>query len=252
MSSRKLQSSKEENNLNDLLFLPEKEDNTLKHYKQTLAINIHHFYIVDDIGAVDEFLDLINILKTSEQQDTIFIYLNTNGGVLSTAIQLISAMRQSAATIITCLEGEVCSAGTMIFLAGHKHIVNPNCTFMIHNYSGGIGGKGHEIVSHAAYRNEYIKTLMADVYQNFLSQEEINDVLAGKDIWLTSNQVIERLEHRNLLMDEENAKNFAEKLPELIGDTVKGKDVKCATSAKKAVKDVKKPLKAKPKKKLTK
>lgn len=247
MNKPKLQDSTQ--NIPDFLFMPEKEENSIKHYKQTLALNIHHFYIVDEIGEVVEFLDLINTLKTAEQQDTIFIYLNTEGGFLKTAIQLISAMRQSAATVITSLEGEVCSAGTMIFLAGHKQIVNPNCTFMIHNYSAGIGGKGHEIASHATFRGEYAKKLMNDVYANFLTAEEIEEVLEGRDIWMSSDQVIARLESKNSLLSTEiDTTNLAEKLPEFLSEMFNPKTDKVLDNKSKKMENAPKGKpKAKPK-----
>lgn len=229
----------EENFMPDLFF-PDKDEKLIKHYKQTIAVNIHHFYIIDEIGESDEYLDLINVLKTAEQQDTIFVYLNTPGGNLFTAIQIMSAIRNTAATVVTCLEGEVCSAGTMLFLCGHKQIVNPNCSFMIHNYSAGIGGKGHEIASHVAFRNEYSRKLMNDIYVNFLTTKEIEEVLDGKDIWLSSDQVIERLEKKDSLMSSDiNTTNIAEKIPEYLGELFKTEAAATKKTSKASIKDKK-------------
>lgn len=168
----------------------------VKHFKQVVPVSIHHYYLVEDIKEVDFYLDMINTIKTSEGHDTIFIYLNTNGGNLNTTIQIISAMRQSQATIITSLEGQVCSAGTLIFLAGHRHIVNKNCTFMIHNYSQWLGGKGNEIKVQAKYSEAYFKKLATDIYGNFLSEEEIKSVLEDRDIWMESDEVAERVKDK--------------------------------------------------------
>lgn len=178
---------------NNMFFPPMIDENMIKYYKQEIRVNLHHFYIVDEIGDVREFLDLINILKTAEEHDTIFIYLNTPGGNLYTAIQIISAMRQSHATVITCLEGEVASAGTLIFLAGHKYVVNPNCTFMIHNYSHWVGGKGNEVAIRVRYSEQYFHKLATDLYGRFLTAEELSDVLNGKDLWMDSEDVLRRL-----------------------------------------------------------
>jgi ATP-dependent protease ClpP protease subunit len=165
-------------------------------YKQTIPVNLYHFYIIGEIGDPTQFLDLINILKTAEEHDTIFIYLNTPGGSLQTTVQIISAMRQCSATVVTCLEGEVCSAGTLIFLAGTKHVVNPNCTFMIHNYSQWIGGKGNEVALRVKYSEQFFKKLALDLYKGFMSEEEIQSVIDGKDYWMDSDEVIRRLNAR--------------------------------------------------------
>jgi len=169
------------------------QEKKVRHYKQTIPVNIHHFYIVDDIKDVDYYLNMINVIRTAEQHDTIFIYLNTPGGNLYTTLQIMAAMASSNATIITSMEGQVCSAGTMIFLKGTKHLVNANSTFMIHNYSQFIGGKGNEIVSQVEFTKSFFQKLAEDVYGNFLTKEEILAVASGKDIWMDSDEVIKRL-----------------------------------------------------------
>lgn len=178
---------------NMMLFPPMPELDSIKYYKQMLQVSVHHFYIVDEIGEVPPFLDMINVLKTAEQHDTIFIYLNTPGGNLYTAIQIISAIRQSNATVVTCIEGMVASAGTLIFLAGNKHVVNPNCTFMIHNYSHGAWGKGNEVALRVKHSEHYFNKLAHDLYGEFLTEDEINDVINGKDFWMESEEVLKRL-----------------------------------------------------------
>lgn len=176
-----------------MLFPPIPELDSIKYYRQTLQVSVHHFYIIEEIAEAGAFLDMINVLKTAEGHDTIFIYLNTPGGNLYTAIQIISAIRQSNATVVTCIEGMVASAGTLIFLAGHKHVVNPNCTFMIHNYSHGVWGKGNEVALHVKHSEQYFRKLARDLYGRFLTEDEIEDVINGKDFWMESEEVLKRL-----------------------------------------------------------
>lgn len=182
---------------NMMLFPPMPELDSIKYFKQALQVSVHHFYMVDEIDEVGPYLEMINILKTAEQHDTIFIYLNTPGGNLYTAIQIISAMRQSNATVVTCIEGMVASAGTLIFLAGHKHVVNPNCTFMIHNYSHIARGKGNEVAIQVKHSEDYFAKLCRDFYSNFLTDEEIETVVNGKDYWMESEEVLARLGAEN-------------------------------------------------------
>lgn len=169
------------------------ENKSIKHYAQVIPVAIHHFYINNEINDIDPYLDMINTLKTAEEHDTVFIYLNTPGGNLDTTVQIISAIKQSQASVITALEGSVASAGTLIFLSGDKFMVNPNCTFMIHNYSQWTGGKGNEVVLHVEYQMSWFKKLANDIYKNFLSPAEITLMLEGKDFWMESEQVAARL-----------------------------------------------------------
>jgi ATP-dependent protease ClpP protease subunit len=169
------------------------ESQSIRYYKQTIPVSIHHFYITDEIGDIEKYLDMIHTLKVAEEHDTVFIYLNTPGGNLTTTIHIINAMRQSNATVITCIESEVCSAGTMIFLAGDRHVINDNCTFMIHNYSHGVIGKGHEVISKVKYTEKFFRKFAKDIYGNFLTQEELENVINGGDIWMDSEEVKSRL-----------------------------------------------------------
>jgi Protease subunit of ATP-dependent Clp proteases len=242
------------------------EFDSIKYYKQALQVSIHHFYIVDEIGEVPPFLDMINTLKTAEQHDTVFIYLNTPGGNLYTAIQIISAIRQSNATVVTCIEGMVASAGTLLFLAGHKHVVNPNCTFMIHNYSHGAWGKGNEVALRVKHSEHYFNKLAHDLYGKFLTEDEINDVINGKDFWMESEEVLKRLGGENSaasvndLMEAistgTSAQNEAEELSEeelldavlAAAKELMGANAEEAPAPAAAPKPKKKATKAKPKK----
>lgn len=193
----------DENEPNQALVLPI-EKKSIKYYKQIIPVNIHHFYIVDKLEDVDPYLDLINILKTAEPHDSIFIYINSPGGDLNTTIQIMSAIKQSDATVHTCIEGLCASAATLIFLSGHKFIVNPNSTFMIHNYSNGIFGKGNEMALQVKYQEEYFKQLAKDIYGSFLTESELKDMLDGKDLWFSSETVIKRLKTIEMKNNQKN------------------------------------------------
>lgn len=212
---------------NELLFFQAQDSQSIKCYKQTIPINIYHFYINDEIDDYKQYQDLINTLKTAEENDKIFIYLNSPGGRLNIAIQIVNAMRSSRATVITSMDGEVCSAATLIFLCGHEYTVNKNCSFMIHNYSGGIYGKGNEMASSLKHHQEYFENLANDIYGGFLSKEEIKDMLDGKDIWMGSDEVLERLhkmlEIRKKEMEEQEEEQKCLK-PQLSKKKIKKKD----------------------------
>ena len=139
---------------------------------------------------------MINTIKIAEPHDKVFIYLNTPGGCLSTTIQIISAMKQSQAEVTTIIEGQVCSAGTFIFLAGDSYIVNDNCSFMIHNYSHGILGKGAEVARQVKFTEEYFNHLAKNFYKDFLTEDEIAKVCDDSDLWMGSEEVVARLEAR--------------------------------------------------------
>lgn len=201
---------------NDFLLLQPQDSSAIRCFKQTIPLNIYHFYISDVIEDHAPFYELLNTLKTAEAHDRIIIYLNCPGGALYVAIQIVNAIQTSQATVITCLDGQVCSAATLIFLVGHEYIVNKHGSFMIHNYSEGVFGKGNEIISRVKHATDWFEKLTFDIYGNFLTKEEIQGVLQGKDLWLDSDEVLERLQKnipQNNEVDEETDDELEEIIP---------------------------------------
>lgn len=183
------------------------DNKKIQHFVQSTTINLHHFYIYGVIeDDISQYSDLLNILRTSSEHDTIIIYINSEGGVLRMALQIANAMLSCPARIITSLDGEACSAATLIFLAGQEYIINPNCSLMIHNYSGGVWGKGHEIQSYVGHRGSTVTKMMREFYNKILSEDELEDVVGGKDIWMDSEELTKRLE--KIAKVEEDAPEF--------------------------------------------
>lgn len=182
-------------NNNNMLPPLEFGDKKINHYVQNITSNVHHFYLYgmidDDISMYSE---LLNVLKTANENDTVVIYINSEGGVLRMALQIANAMLSTQARVVTSLDGEACSAATIIFLAGHEYIVNPNCTFMIHFYSGGAWGKGHELEARVNAMGAHTSKLMKAFYDKILSEQELADVVSGRDIYMDSEELLTRLE----------------------------------------------------------
>jgi hypothetical protein len=66
---------------------------------------------------------------------------------------------------------------------------------MFHNYSAGVFGKGGEMFDQLIFEREWSKNFMTEVYEGFLTTEEIQSMLNNRDIWMTSGEVIQRLEN---------------------------------------------------------
>lgn len=181
---------------NEQSFLPPLDiEKKLKHYVQTVNMNVHHFYVYGVIeDDITMYSDLLNVLRTSSENDVIIIYINSEGGSLRMALQISNAILSTPAKVITSLDGEACSAATLLFLAGHEYIVNPNCTFMIHFYSGGAWGKGHELESRINHLGSHVKKVMVNFYEKLLTKSEIDDVVSGRDIYMDSEELLDRLD----------------------------------------------------------
>lgn len=172
-------------------------------YTATRQQNITHFYLSDGVDDPKYYTDLIHQIRTAQPQDIVYIHLNTPGGRLDTGIQIINAIADSAARIIGVLDSKAYSLGTLIFLACDEFVIHDNCLFMIHNYSGGMYGKGNEQQAELAATVKWFAKIADKYYYPFLSKEEIGRVLRGEDFWMDSDDVKKRLKQMVKIREDE-------------------------------------------------
>lgn len=155
--------------------------------------SLHEFYLSGEILDAEEYVEWFDVIRNARPPDTVAIYINSMGGDLYTTLQFLRVMAESEAHIITSVEGCCMSAATMIFLSGHEFQVTPHSLFMFHNYSAGTFGKGGEMYDQLQFERAWSEKFLSDVYRDFLAEAEIKEMLNNKDIWMTSDEVVQRL-----------------------------------------------------------
>ena len=153
-------------------------------------------YITDSINEPFEYNELCHRLRAAPASTTVTLHINTPGGIIDSALMIIDAMKASQATIVGCLTGTVASAGTIIALACDHLILGQHLTFMIHNYSGGMVGKGHEMKAHQEFVDRNLNEAFKSFYAGFLTPKEMQSIIDGRDLWLSSEEVAERWQRR--------------------------------------------------------
>ena len=63
---------------------------------------------------------------------------------------------------------------------------------MIHNYSTGMQGKGHELKAYQTFTDKELNRAFKDIYRDFLTPKEMTEVIEGRDIWLNEDEVMKR------------------------------------------------------------
>lgn len=153
-------------------------------------------YLTGAIKGPHYYLDCMHVIRTANPEDEVNIYINSPGGRLDTAVQFINAMSYSPASIHIHIDDECISAATFIAMHGDTYTVNPHARFMFHNYSGGAVGKGGEIYDNAVFMRQWIETYYTDIYKDFLTDQEIADILAGKDHYMVASEFVERIQRK--------------------------------------------------------
>lgn len=160
----------------------------------TKRYDVYLNYIID---KPHHYFELLEVLRSAGEEDEVFIHLNNNGGYVDSVMQIINAMKESKANIITCLDGACHSGASLILLSGDIVKVSEHGSMLCHYYSGASIGKGHEIEAQIDFDKEYYKRFFSKIYNKFLDKKEIKSMIDGKDIWLSSKDVIKRLKRIN-------------------------------------------------------
>jgi len=162
---------------------------------------ILEYYLVGEMDEASEYVDWFNEIRHANSNDVVKIYINSPGGDLFTMIQFLRVLRESKAHIIGSVEGACMSAATVILLACDSYEISDHSNFMVHNYSGGAFGKGGEMKDQLAFESKWAEGFLHDVYKDFLTESEITSMLDGKDIWMSSGEVIDRLNARKTIKE---------------------------------------------------
>jgi len=207
------------------------ESKPYEYYEQQITSKIHHYYLSQSIADPTHYIAMIHQIRSAAPHDIVHIHLNTPGGRLDTGVQLVNAMRASEAHVVCSLESEAHSLGTLIFLAADEFIVHDNCMMMFHNYSGGTWGKGNEQIAQLSATIKWFNDLAQDIYVPFLTEDELEGILRGDDLWIHSTEIRSRLENMVEIIKQEHEEKELEKEREEKAKTKKAAPKKRARRA---------------------
>ncbi len=173
-----------------------------KHPKPKSLASLYEYYISGAITGPEDYTEVFDQIRNARPDDEIRIHINSYGGDLYSAIQFMRVFNETQATVVASIEGACFSAATLLFLSAHVFEISPHSSFMIHTYSGGTYGKGSDMHAQLIYEKKWADKLFRSVYEHFLTEKEITEVLDGKDFWVDVDDVVKRMEVRGKLLKE--------------------------------------------------
>lgn len=169
----------------------EKQSSSMPYFSRPVAW-LHTFYLSGAIENASNYAEWFEIIRSAGPDDVICMNINSMGGSYHTALQFRRVMMESMATISCSIEGECHSAASIIYLSGDQFSVSEGSSMLIHDYSSIVGGKGSEMIRQIQHEKISIDTFLKDVYDKFLTDQEIQNVVSGQDMWLDDDLIIER------------------------------------------------------------
>lgn len=119
-------------------------------------IGLRTIYLVDDIdddavGTTVEKIHFLNALSA----EPIKMVINSPGGCDDMMYYLYDAIMASNAPIITVGSGQVCSAASLILVAGDERYATENCFLMLHKAKAVMTGDDDEVAAQAVVQAKF-------------------------------------------------------------------------------------------------
>ena len=160
----------------------------------TLSTNVFDIILDDNIREPAYYRDAFQVFRQAQRGDRINLILNNSGGRLDSAVCFVNLMKETDAEVVAVLEGETHSAASIIALNAHGVEVKPYASMMIHHASFGSGGTVQNVMDHVNFTSKQTERLIRETYQFFLSESELDEVIRNREIWLTDEEIGERLD----------------------------------------------------------
>lgn len=163
-------------------------------YKRTPIAHHDTYYLYEPIEEPAKHLDLIQALHDATENDVINIRICCYGGQIDTMIAIIHAIMACEGAVVGHLDGEAYSAAVPIFLACDYHSVSKYSSLMMHDASTGSFGKVNEGKIYYDYLTDKIARICRDLLIKIFTEEEIEHILGGTDIYLQADELLVRLQ----------------------------------------------------------
>lgn len=166
-------------------------------------VTLRHFnvHLDEEIGEPAVYRDLITLLFSAEDDDTITIYINSHGGHMDSAIAIIEGMKVTKAHVRCILLGACHSAASMIVMYGHEIIVLDAAHSLVHTATFGSMGNSNNIKTHTDFTVKQIEKFIHTTYVGFLTDLELTNVKAGIELWFDADQIRDRMLRRNKFLE---------------------------------------------------
>jgi len=138
---------------------------------------------------------VFNELREASDKDYLELVINSGGGLVNEGQQFHNLIQEKFyRRTISYLDNKGYSMGAVLFCMAEKRVVYEYSDLMFHTYAHGSYGKGAEVKSHVKHTAKKLEKFFYDliVRQGFLSKDEFEQMLIGKDYWMDSKELCKR------------------------------------------------------------
>ena len=135
------------------------KNNLMEEEEDEVTVNIYtmnnRIYFYDDINKFSALrlrVELETLANKTEyiastnniEPIPIYLYINSEGGEVGSALAIVDYILNCRVPVYTVIEGEACSAATLISIVGDRRFMTKNSHMLIHQVRGGLWGRMNE------------------------------------------------------------------------------------------------------------
>lgn len=159
------------------------------------------------ISSLEDLTEEIWTLENAGPNDEVWITVHGCGGRVETANALIRAIKECEAPVHARLEGECASAMTAIALSCDSVLIDQFTYFMIHAPAFGVMTTDYKnTMRNASFNTEWCGRWLEYVYEEFLTEDEMERVKAGEELYIGGEELEDKLsaffDKKRLAMEE--------------------------------------------------
>lgn len=129
------------------------------------------------------------------KNDELEFSITSGGGSMEGLIALLDVVNTTEANVTAVIKGECHSAASMLAVSCPNIIVSPYASMLVHNASLGAGrAKAYDLKQYVDHSTDFCNNLFRDVYEGFLTDDEIEEVIRGKELWMGAAEISDRIE----------------------------------------------------------
>ena len=164
--------------------------------------NAGHKFIVsitDDFDEPRYYDEVVALLASASEDDTIIWNINSKGGFVDTLQMLLGWKAMCQAKQIHVLCGDASSCASAFFLSeADEYIVSEGATLFIHEFQVGNRGTNSNVVRRVEHTTKENERFVRETYKWFLDESngEIDEVLRGVEFYFNADEIRQRLQKR--------------------------------------------------------
>ena len=156
----------------------------------------YHVYLFGPIESSEQFIGALEVFQAATENDVVHVHLSTPGGSMDATDTFLAGMHMCDGRVIIHATGGVHSCGSIILLNASEFTLSENFNSLVHNGSTGISGDLNKFVTASKHSVEHMNRVLRNTYEGFLTPEELEAMIEGKDFWMFGEEFMARWEKR--------------------------------------------------------